>query len=33
MKKMLDELRKDKEELIRRREELKALHRSLPEGD
>ena len=33
MKKMLDELRHDKEELIRKREELKALYKTLPDSD
>ena len=33
MKKMMDELKKDKEELIRKRDELKALYKSLPDGD
>ena len=33
MKKMLDDLKKDKEELIKRREELKILYKSLPDSD
>ena len=32
MKKMLDELRNDKENLIKKREELKAYYKSLPDG-
>jgi hypothetical protein len=30
---MMESLRKDKEELIRKRDELKALYKTLPEGD
>ena len=33
MKKMMDELRQDKEELIRKRDELKNQYKSLPDGD
>jgi hypothetical protein len=33
MKLMLDGLRKDKEELIKKREDLKALYKTLPEDE